>query len=198
MHICPSIFVLYGPICPRWRGDSNRHLPKGGRVGPGMYGVFFEEINHAGDGGLYAELVNNRSFEELEMPEGYRAENGRLYPKPVVHHATGKVADKHGAWTRDPFPAWSLSAPDGAASMRLTKDRPKFKTAPTNLEVDISNAAVPVRLVNSGYWGMNIVAGEKYILRTIIRVSGGYSGKITAKLQKGLCCQNCLFRRTRI
>lgn len=151
-------------------------------MGPGMYGVFFEEINHAGDGGLYAELVNNRSFEELEMPEGYRAENGRLYPKPVVHHATGKVADKHGAWTRDPFPAWSLSAPDGAASMRLTKDRPKFKTAPTNLEVDISNAAVPVRLVNSGYWGMNIVAGEKYILRTIIRVSGGYSGKITAKL----------------
>ena len=28
------------------------------------YGIFFEEINHAGDGGLYAELVRNRSFEE--------------------------------------------------------------------------------------------------------------------------------------
>ena len=28
-----------------------------------QYGLFFEEINHAGDGGLYAELVSNRSFE---------------------------------------------------------------------------------------------------------------------------------------
>jgi len=26
-------------------------------VNPRMYGVFFEEINHAGDGGLYAELT---------------------------------------------------------------------------------------------------------------------------------------------
>lgn len=28
-----------------------------------QYGIFFEEINHAGDGGLYAELIANRSFE---------------------------------------------------------------------------------------------------------------------------------------
>lgn len=42
---------------------------KGAEVAPSMYGIFFEEINHAGDGGLYAELVKNRSFEELEMPK---------------------------------------------------------------------------------------------------------------------------------
>ena len=29
-----------------------------------QYGVFFEEISHAGQGGLYAELINNRSFED--------------------------------------------------------------------------------------------------------------------------------------
>ncbi len=29
-----------------------------------QYGLFFEEINHAGDGGLYAELIRNRSFED--------------------------------------------------------------------------------------------------------------------------------------
>ena len=28
-----------------------------------MYGIFFEDINYAADGGLYAELVMNRSFE---------------------------------------------------------------------------------------------------------------------------------------
>ena len=28
------------------------------------YGVFFEELSHAGDGGLYAEMIQNRSFED--------------------------------------------------------------------------------------------------------------------------------------
>lgn len=53
---------------------------KGAEVPSSMYGVFFEEINHAGDGGLYAELVQNRSFEEKEFPQGYRAEGDKLFP----------------------------------------------------------------------------------------------------------------------
>lgn len=32
-----------------------------------LYGIFFEDINHAADGGLYAELVQNRSFEFCEI-----------------------------------------------------------------------------------------------------------------------------------
>ncbi len=36
-------------------------------VQPTMYGIFFEDINMAGDGGVYAELVKNRSF-EFKMP----------------------------------------------------------------------------------------------------------------------------------
>ncbi|HOQ13499.1 MAG TPA: alpha-L-arabinofuranosidase, partial [Bacillota bacterium] len=28
-----------------------------------LYGIFFEDINHAADGGLYAEMIQNRSFE---------------------------------------------------------------------------------------------------------------------------------------
>lgn len=32
-------------------------------VQPTMYGIFFEDINMAADGGLYAELIKNRSFE---------------------------------------------------------------------------------------------------------------------------------------
>ncbi|MFN3648209.1 MAG: alpha-L-arabinofuranosidase C-terminal domain-containing protein [Armatimonadota bacterium] len=45
----------------------------GPRVSPLMYGVFFEEINHAGDGGIYAELVRNRSFEDGTAPEAWSA-----------------------------------------------------------------------------------------------------------------------------
>ena len=32
-------------------------------IAPTMYGIFFEDINFAADGGLYAELIKNRSFE---------------------------------------------------------------------------------------------------------------------------------------
>ena len=35
----------------------------GAPVQPTMYGIFFEDINYAADGGLYAEMVKNRSFE---------------------------------------------------------------------------------------------------------------------------------------
>lgn len=35
----------------------------GAEIQPEMYGVFFEDINFGADGGLYAELVKNRSFE---------------------------------------------------------------------------------------------------------------------------------------
>lgn len=37
---------------------------RGPEIGPLHYGIFYEEINHAGDGGLYAELIRNRSFED--------------------------------------------------------------------------------------------------------------------------------------
>lgn len=34
-------------------------------IDPLLYGVFFEDINYGGDGGMYAELVANRSFENV-------------------------------------------------------------------------------------------------------------------------------------
>ena len=36
----------------------------GAAISPTLFGVFFEEINHAGDGGLYGELLQNRAFED--------------------------------------------------------------------------------------------------------------------------------------
>lgn len=37
-----------------------------------QYGLFFEEINHAGDGGLYAEMIRNRSFEDSSNPDYWK------------------------------------------------------------------------------------------------------------------------------
>src|SRR6476620_7077346 len=35
-----------------------------------LYGIFMEELSHAFDGGIYAELIQNRSFEEGVLPPG--------------------------------------------------------------------------------------------------------------------------------
>ena len=46
----------------------------GAAIQPTMYGIFFEDINFAADGGLYAELVKNRSFEFPNDPlQGWKA-----------------------------------------------------------------------------------------------------------------------------
>src|SRR5438552_19196774 len=37
--------------------------PAGKAISPDLFGIFFEDLNYAADGGLYAELIQNRSFE---------------------------------------------------------------------------------------------------------------------------------------
>jgi alpha-L-arabinofuranosidase len=75
-RLCPPLAaaVLLAPA-PTVRATATAPEPltitvhadrPGARISPNLYGVFFEEINHAGDGGLYAELVRNRDFEEKD------------------------------------------------------------------------------------------------------------------------------------
>ncbi len=48
------------------------------KIQPTMYGIFFEDINFAADGGLYAEMIKNRSFEfELPMMGWIEPNSGR-------------------------------------------------------------------------------------------------------------------------
>ncbi len=44
-------------------------------VQPTMWGLFFEDINFAADGGIYAELVKNRSFEFYKSLMGWKEED---------------------------------------------------------------------------------------------------------------------------
>lgn len=50
----------------------------GAEIQPTMYGIFIEDINFAADGGLYAELVKNRSFEFPNNPLQGWTVSGRL------------------------------------------------------------------------------------------------------------------------
>ncbi|WP_435611992.1 alpha-L-arabinofuranosidase C-terminal domain-containing protein [Streptomyces sp. bgisy159] len=64
---------------------------RGASIADTMYGVFFEDINRAADGGLYAELVQNRSFE-------YSAVDNRSYT-PLTSWSvdgTAQVRDDSG------------------------------------------------------------------------------------------------------
>lgn len=47
----------------------------GHAVSPLLWGIFFEDINLSADGGLYPELVRNRSFEDAARPEYWRLLN---------------------------------------------------------------------------------------------------------------------------
>ena len=68
-----SIVALFWTLTVQGQTKSNASLTVeadklGPLVSPSLYGIFFEEINLAGDGGLYGELLRNRSFEESSNP----------------------------------------------------------------------------------------------------------------------------------
>jgi len=42
-------------------------------ISSNLFGIFFEEINHAGDGGIYAEMVSNRNFEAPGLTAGWQS-----------------------------------------------------------------------------------------------------------------------------
>ena len=153
----------------------------GAKLSPSLHGIFFEEINHAGDGGLYAELIQNRSFEDTVLPEGYIGRAGKLFPKKTKNHVSGEFSDRVFRWYNDSLPGWSLLG--HGATMCLTRKKPKYASAPTNMNIHITDKKQKVNLVNSGYWGMNFVKGDDYLLRVIIRTSPKYKGTVTARLQ---------------
>jgi alpha-L-arabinofuranosidase len=48
----------------------------GAKISPMLWGIFFEDINLSADGGIYPELVRNRSFEDSDKPECWQLVNG--------------------------------------------------------------------------------------------------------------------------
>ena len=131
---------------------------RGPKVSPMLYGIFYEDINHAADGGLYAELIRNRSFED-----------GPRYGAP---------ADMQG---------WSTyaAAPSqiNARLIQPSKKTPLLNAVQHNaLELNIkASASIPVCLVNEGYWGINAVQGRSYRLSFWAKAPK-YKGTVKATL----------------
>lgn len=167
-------------------------------VSADLYGIFMEEISHAFDGGIYAELIQNRSFEEGLVPPGMKLikkEDGNLKME-LEKLPAGVPEDK---WNM-PWPwsmncgwnpnrgllGWSLQYDGGAkGTMKLTEANAMNKASALSLELTVTppeEAFGQVALVNSGYWGINVQEGTTYNLTFYLR-PGSYQGKLTATLE---------------
>ena len=142
-------------------------------VSPDLYGIFYEEINHAGDGGLYAEMVQNRTFEENELSVNMRLEDGR-----VVTQNGWSYRWKHTTTLL----GWSAVARDGAdVQLALDDTQPLNPQSPHSLRVEVKTAQGKAGFANDGYWGMSVVKGQKYDLSFYAR--GDTPATLTATLE---------------
>lgn len=139
----------------------------GDKVYPTMYGAFFEEISHAGDGGLYAEMIQNRGFEEGVIPSGCTLENDEVWAPKKPCYTTDKVNNWHIRWNaeRKAMQAWTVEAEMGRADYEITTDKPLNDATPHALRLKLNNEQGLVTVKNSGYWGIGTKAGESYDLR---------------------------------
>tara|TARA_R110002049_G_scaffold309282_1_gene520031 strand:+ start:151 stop:1881 length:1731 start_codon:yes stop_codon:yes gene_type:complete len=103
-------------------------------IQPTMYGIFFEDINFAADGGLYAEMIKNRSFEFTVDPFiGWKQPN----------------SDKH-----------SYNKNSGIASIVKYADNDGNSNY---CRVEVNNST-GYELINEGFRGMGIKENEVYNL----------------------------------
>lgn len=106
-------------------------------VTPGMIGLFFEDINYNLDGGLHAEMLENRNFEALRVTgywDDYRTEQDGLY-------------------------AWSAS---GNAAISIETENPQNEVNPHYLRLTANEAGAGVS--NKAYDGIYMEAAESYEL----------------------------------
>ena len=131
----------------------------GPTIDPSMYGVFYEDINRAADGGLYAELVQNRSFE-------YSTADNRGY--------TGLTS-------------WSTSATAGGAGTATTVDDAARlnERNRTYLRLALANpTGGTFGVSNAGYnTGVRLEAGKTYDFSVWARTDSPAGTPLTVTLR---------------
>ncbi|HBB93204.1 MAG: hypothetical protein A2X22_04820 [Bacteroidetes bacterium GWF2_49_14] len=160
----------------------------------GLSGIFMEEISHGFDGGIYAELVQNRSFEEGIVPPGMKlvtdAEGKQRMelvslPAGVPKERWEMPWPWNGNCGWDPDRAlvgWSLrNNGDSKAAMKLTDEFPMNAASQRSLKISLPVAG-SASLINSGYWGMDIRKDLSYDLTFFLRPYD-FAGQLTVTLE---------------
>ena len=162
---------------------------KGAVVSPNLYGIFFEEISHAGDGGLYAELVQNRGFEEQVLPSSMTYRDGKAWAVDAMNyeHRTNRRWNIPWNMKEKEMTGWRIDGVKSTVKGEVVEaSSPLHKNTPHAMQLNIAKVQKGGKavLTNTGYWGMGLKAGEKYDLRFYVR-SSNYKGGITARLVNG-------------
>lgn len=125
---------------------------RGAAIPPTFGGLMTEEINHSYDGGLYAELIQNRSFQDP-------ASRGRQAPPSdlPVH--------------------WSVI---GNGRVSLDRTEPVNSALPVSLRLDLTGGAGSV--ANDGYWGIPVRPNTEYRASFYAKTGSGFAGPVTASL----------------
>jgi beta-glucosidase len=130
-------------------------------LSPHLYGLFFEDINYAADGGLYAELIQNRSFE--------------YHPRSNPEHTS--------------LYAWEKVERDGArATLAVSDERPLNANNRHYLEIAITEPG-RAGVSNAGFDGIRLDTGARYDVAFYARVtdwSGPASVTLTLELPDGM------------
>jgi hypothetical protein len=152
----------------------------GPRVNPRMYGVFLEEINHGVDGGLYAELVRNRAFEDGRPPEGYQQRGGRWLDANGFPAGVDEFGYKIGG-----VPFWSLvRTGDSAGAMHLETSGGITTESSYCLRLEVENlAGGQIGVANDGFFGIGVRQGDKYQLSLYARSGRVFNGPLTVRLE---------------
>jgi len=124
-----------------------------GIIQPTMWGIFFEDINFGADGGLYAELVKNRSFEFIQPMAGWQL------------HESNK---------------FSMNSKSGDLSIIKTSDlqQTNLHFARATLHSDNS-----FTLTNEGFRGIGLKKDNGYIFSVMARQQAETAVKIQVVLQ---------------
>ncbi len=129
---------------------------------PHLYGLFFEDIAHSGDGGIYAELARNRAFQGSGVTIG-SAEP--LLPGRMITDAENPILPF--APTLD---GWHAVGDRVRLSLDLL--HPLSDALQVSLQVDIPlNATGEVGFRNDGWWGMS-VSPQTYDLSFYCQANG--------------------------
>lgn len=160
---------------------------KGTVVSPNLYGIFFEEINHAGDGGLYAELVQNRGFEEHVLPSSMTYKKGKAYAIDAMNYEHRNARKWNIPWNMEEkkMTGWKIAGENAVVTGQVVQvKQPLHVNTPNAMQLHIKNVQQGGKavLTNTGYWGMGLKKGEKYDLRFYVR-SANFKGRITARLK---------------
>lgn len=132
------------------------------KTAPNLYGIFLEDINRAVDGGLYPELLRNRSFEDSLLPDGCHAvENGYAFEtdkgwRDEFNGGEGLTRwVKLGKLEKTEIPGWYTKN----ARMALRQDDTLNEHRRASLEVEFTPGG---SLENVGFCGIAQTKGESY------------------------------------